>query len=83
MKALIPYEAGEPKIGKAEGFADKPRKRQPSGRRRKEKNDFDPPAADLTDRQAAGEAGRCLQCDLRKDITRVKLWTEYARKGEP
>jgi NADPH-dependent glutamate synthase beta subunit-like oxidoreductase len=30
--------------------------------------------------QAKCEAQRCLQCDLRKDIAKTRLWTEYAIK---
>jgi NADPH-dependent glutamate synthase beta subunit-like oxidoreductase/Pyruvate/2-oxoacid:ferredoxin oxidoreductase delta subunit/ferredoxin len=30
--------------------------------------------------RAAFEASRCLQCDLRKDIAKVRFWTEYAVK---
>ena len=30
--------------------------------------------------QAKCEASRCLQCDLRKDITKTRLWTEYSIK---
>ena len=77
-EALIPYEAGEAKLGKAEGFAEKPRE-APAVRPAEERiSDFDPPGKGLTGCQAAEEAGRCLQCDLRKQITRVRLWTEYA-----
>ena len=30
--------------------------------------------------QAKCEATRCLQCDLRKDIEKTRLWTEYSIK---
>lgn len=31
----------------------------------------------FTEEDATYEASRCLQCDLRLDLTRPKLWTEY------
>jgi NADPH-dependent glutamate synthase beta subunit-like oxidoreductase len=80
-EALIPYEAGEAKIGKAEDFAKLPRAEaviRPVSERR---CNLRPVNDGLTPAQASCEAGRCLQCDLRKQLTRVKLWTEYAVKG--
>ena len=77
---LIPYEAGDPKIGKAEKFAERPREVMAVRPVSERKGDFEPLSAGLADCQAANEAGRCLQCDLRKHISPVKLWTEYAAK---
>ena len=34
----------------------------------------------FTQEQAVNESGRCLQCDLRLDLKRVKMWTEYTLK---
>lgn len=69
-----------PELGKAEGFASAARSEpaaRPAARRRE---DFLPIAEGLTCEQAACESGRCLQCDLRKDIQRVKMWPEYSNR---
>ena len=50
---------------------------RPAAERR---DNFLPISEGFTCDQAHCEAERCLQCDLRKDITRVKVWTEYANK---
>ena len=60
-ETLSPRAAKEPKIGKIDGFAEMTRV-----------------ASHVhTCDEATREAGRCLQCDLRRDIGPVKLWTEY------
>lgn len=41
------------------------------------KQDFESVTLGFESCQAKTEAGRCLQCDLRKDISKVALWTEY------
>lgn len=67
-------------IGRIDGFAAQEREEmavKPAAERR---DNFLPISDGLTCGQAACEAGRCLQCDLRKDITRVRMWTEYAVK---
>jgi NADPH-dependent glutamate synthase beta subunit-like oxidoreductase/formate hydrogenlyase subunit 6/NADH:ubiquinone oxidoreductase subunit I/ferredoxin len=69
-----------PEIGKIEGFADEKREEmaiKPASERR---DNFLPISDGLTCEQAKCEAGRCLQCDLRGEITKVRLWTEYAVK---
>jgi len=38
---------------------------------------FGPVAGDMDEDMAADEAGRCLQCDLRLKIARVKFWGDY------
>lgn len=61
-------------------FAKLPRQEmaiRPAAERR---DNFLPISEGFTCDQAHCEAERCLQCDLRKDITRVKVWTEYANK---
>ena len=80
-EALIPYTAGAAKIGKSENFAQQLRAKATPRPATARKSDFKPVNVGLSEGQAGCEAGRCLQCDLRKQITPVKLWTEYAVKG--
>ena len=70
----------EPNIGKEKGFAQKERAEAPLRDPQSRAQDFGPVGGSLTCDQARCEAGRCLQCDLRGDITRVKVWTEYSVK---
>lgn len=64
-------------IGRKEHFAEQKRQEPqielPSCRTR----DFTPVEAPFTCQEAVCEAGRCLQCDLRLQLTRPKLWNEY------
>lgn len=70
----------EPNIGREEGFAQRERVEAPLRDPQSRVQDFAPVGGSLTCDQARCEAGRCLQCDLRGDITRVKVWTEYSVK---
>ena len=44
------------------------------------KHNFEPVTNGFTCDQAACESGRCLQCDLRLQIQRPRLWTEFEKK---
>lgn len=75
-ETLVERAAG-PYIGQVEGFAALPRVEQ-------DLRDAEQRAADNEDvyhtyscEQAQCESGRCLQCDLRLQFQRVKLWNEY------
>lgn len=75
-EALV-ERAANPYIGQAEGFAALPRVEQ-------ELRDASERTADNMDvyhtytcEQAQCESSRCLQCDLRLQFQRVKLWNEY------
>ena len=80
-ESLIPYEAGEPKIGTVEGFAGQQRVTVETRLAGERVKDYIPVCADMDSDQASCEASRCLQCDLRKQITKVKLWTQYASRA--
>ena len=41
------------------------------------KDNFEPFECPFTEDEAKCEAARCLQCDLRLNITRPRLWNEY------
>ena len=70
----------KPEIGKVEGFAALERQEMAIIPAEKRRDNFLPISDGLTCQQAECESGRCLQCDLRKDITKVRMWTEYAVK---
>ena len=64
-------------IGRMEDFAElkrqEPRTEPPSRRIQ----GFEEAEHPFTCEQAMCEAGRCLQCDLRLQLARPKLWNEY------
>ena len=67
-------------IGPADHMADKPRnelEHKAAGERRRS---FEVVTNGFTCDQAACESGRCLQCDLRLQIHRPRLWTEFEKK---
>ena len=66
-----------PGIGRAEDFALKERVQIRKRRPDKRKSDFKPVSDGMLEEEAVNECGRCMQCDLRRDISREKLWTEY------
>jgi hypothetical protein len=63
----ILFEKGtpNPKVGRNEGFAAWPRERVPETELQRRHENFHEVALGYTDEQAAKEAKRCLQCDLR------------------
>ncbi len=69
-----------PEIGKIEGFAQLPREEMAIQPAEKRKNNFEPIYTGLTCEQAGCESGRCLQCDLRKDLHKEKVWTAYVNQ---
>lgn len=76
-ETLLDEEEPDPCIGRMEGFAaltrEQPLIEAPDSRIK----DFEPEEHPFTCDQARREAGRCLQCDLRLNITKPRLWNEY------
>ena len=70
-----------PEIGKIEGFAAIPKEKQQLREADERKHDFNDVYCTLTCAQAGNESGRCLQCDLRTMLDKVKPWTEYNLSG--
>jgi NADPH-dependent glutamate synthase beta subunit-like oxidoreductase/Pyruvate/2-oxoacid:ferredoxin oxidoreductase delta subunit/ferredoxin len=70
----------EPVIGRIDDFSRMPRQKMAIKGPEERKSNFLPISEGLTVEQAHFEGSRCLQCDLRTDITKVRLWTEYAHK---
>ena len=68
------------KIGPADHMADKSRCELEHKAAEERKHNFAPVTEGFTCDQAACESGRCLQCDLRLNIHRPRLWTEFEKK---
>ena len=75
-ETLVPRER-DPKIGQRSGFSRLKREQAACRPAQQRVADFQPVSLGLSETQAAAEAERCLQCDLRKDIQPVRLWMEY------
>jgi formate dehydrogenase (NADP+) beta subunit len=74
---LAPVKEPEKCIGLKEGFAALARMNdmlKPADERVK---GFSCAVQDIGEKDAVGEAERCLQCDLRLKITPVKFWSQY------
>lgn len=81
-EVLAPVEEPKACIGKEEGFADRKRAEEQFLTPEERENSFAPISAGLCDSEACGEAGRCLQCDLRFRITGHRLWSDYMQDKE-
>ena len=79
-ETLVERLPAEPDIGKQEGFAYL-RRENPGVLSREERVcTFDCVNSGLSKDQSYYEAGRCLQCDLRTQIRKTKMWTSYVAK---
>ena len=74
---LVERTTPNPCIGQVEGFADLARVNPDMISLEERCTGFTPVEKPFTCDQAKCEAGRCLQCDLRLNISNVKLWNEY------
>lgn len=74
---LLDYEVADPYIGRIEGFSELVRVEPDIKEPEQRKTDFSLVEEALTCEKAQCEAQRCLQCDLRLQITRPKLWNEF------
>lgn len=76
-EVLVDEDNKNPHIGKIEGFADLERLNPDEKPASERANNFHTYEMPFTDDAATCEAGRCLQCDLRLDLPKVKLWNEF------
>lgn len=76
-ETLLDAETPNPHIGHVDGFAQLPRLHPELVAAETRKDNFEPIEPAFTCDQASCEAARCLQCDLRLNLTRPKLWNEY------
>jgi hypothetical protein len=79
-EVLYEREKHDGKIGKKEGFADEDRNEPEIVYVEERKSCFCKVDLGLDGVKAEMEAKRCLQCDLRTDITKVKFWGDYKSK---
>ena len=74
---LTEHVKGDPFIGKIEDFSKLHRVEPEIVSPQVRKDNFNLVELPFSCQEAKCEAERCLQCDLRLDITRPKLWNEY------
>ena len=74
---LVEKEAAEPFIGRTQCFSNLERIVPDMADSDERRQDFSIVEEPFSLQQAMSEAERCLQCDLRLQITRPKLWNEY------
>lgn len=74
---LIDSEVPNALIGRREGFAQLERVHTQLINTQNRMKNFEPIEKPLSCEQASCEAERCLQCDLRLNLTKPKLWNEY------
>jgi len=79
---LAPDETPEPYIGRIEGFGYLGRAEADVLDAEARKDNFKLVNLGIPAEKACGEAGRCLQCDLRLQIAKPKIWSDFADKKE-
>lgn len=77
---LVDREPTNPNIGKKEGFSEEKREEPEILGAEERKSCFCQFDKGLTAEQAMKEGSRCLQCDLRVGISKVKFWADYKMK---
>lgn len=81
-EVLAPVEEKEAKIGRIEGFGYLERAQEQFVDVTERKDNFDPISAGICDHSICGEAERCLQCDLRFNISGHRIWSDYTQGKE-
>ncbi len=76
-EVLLDFEKPSGYLGKADGTLHKKRISANVRSADERVRDFELVEEALSDEEAVEEAGRCLQCDLRLQISKPKLWNEY------
>lgn len=74
---LLKKEMADPFLGRTEGFGNLERLTPSRLEPQERKKSFAAVEQPFTCGEASCEAGRCLQCDLRLNLTNPKLWNEY------
>ncbi len=78
---LAPEQIADPCIGRNDELTKIHRSEPDVTDAQTRKSNFKPMDHGFTCDKAACEAGRCLQCDLRVQITPQKFWSDYAAEG--
>lgn len=81
-EVLAPEEQKLSNIGRIEGFGYLRRAKEDIVQADKRKNNFNDVNKGLCNDDICSEAGRCLQCDLRFDITKHRVWSDYSISNE-
>ena len=81
-EVLAPDEPADPCIGSVEGFADLKRKENKIDCAACRQDNFNLYDHGICDSDIRCEASRCLQCDLRLQISKPHLWADYTEKAE-
>lgn len=81
-EVLAPVEVPDGRIGKMEGFASLPRAAEQFCAAAEREHSFAPISTGLCDSAVCGEAARCLQCDLRFQITGHRIWSDYIQQDK-
>ena len=82
---LAPEQVRDPKIGVIEKFGDLPRQEPivvPAPERVEHYKECGPMDIGFDAVKAHSESMRCLQCDLRCDLSPQKFWNDYVQAGE-
>ncbi|MCR5137489.1 MAG: FAD-dependent oxidoreductase [Oscillospiraceae bacterium] len=79
---LCQTEAPSPAIGRIEGFSFRKREEEAFLDPDERRHDFRPISNGICDNAICSEAERCLQCDLRFNITDHRLWSDYPSSKE-
>ena len=80
-EVLAPEQIRDPYIGRWEGFGYAERKQPKVLSASERKDNFNMVDFGICDEEICGEAARCLQCDLRFDITTSKSWSDYGKEA--
>lgn len=80
-EVLAPVEQENPHIGRCSGFGYQERKESRVDDAKKRKSNFNLLDHGISEKDICAEAGRCLQCDLRLQISRPVLWGDCAGEG--
>lgn len=81
-EVLAPVEPANPCIGRVEGFGYLTRKENQIDPAQSRQDNFRLYDHGICDGDIGCEAGRCLQCDLRLQISKPHLWAEYTDQAE-
>jgi heterodisulfide reductase subunit A-like polyferredoxin len=81
-EVLAPVTEHEPCIGKYEGFAYVERRENVMEPVVNRQGNFCLVDHGICDSEIGLEAGRCLQCDLRLDLSKPRVWGDYSDTGK-
>lgn len=81
-EVLAPVQKADPYIGQCPGFGYQERKHTQVDAPEKRSDNFNLFDHGICDSDICAEAGRCLQCDLRLQISRPSLWGDFVEQKE-